>query len=287
MTPRRGQITPSGGPFARVARALAVVVALSLSVAGSATVALADEPVDTVYLMDGGRLRGRVLVESKTNGVRIKLLDGTTREVPPESVKLVEYGAAAPQVPAPAGPAPAAPGAPPEIAPARGALGAIGGFFGGVAGGVYIPTDEEDLLDDPGAVIVASLGGAMGYFVSPRFVVGGAISIAPGIGIAGDNVEFFIHGYAAFDLQFHLRRGGHGPFLEWVAGFAGSGSPDKIGGYGPMLGFGVKHVGTTANPQASLHPTIGGQLSLVMVTREGDVVGATLLGSFEAGFFGF
>jgi hypothetical protein len=57
----------------------------------SPAVVLADE----VVLVDGGRVRGAVIEESPTNGVRVLLDDGTTYTVPAPQVKEVHYDGAA------------------------------------------------------------------------------------------------------------------------------------------------------------------------------------------------
>ncbi len=91
-----------------IAAAGAVVLAGSTSWAG--------EGQDTVLLKNGGRLRGTVFAEDPVQGVSIKLLDGTTRNVPPAEVARVEYG---PPAGAPAtAPAPAAGVAPAALPPA-------------------------------------------------------------------------------------------------------------------------------------------------------------------------
>lgn len=46
---------------------------------------------DDVMLVDGGRVRGTVIEESPTVGVRIKLLDGTIKVVPAAQVQSVRY----------------------------------------------------------------------------------------------------------------------------------------------------------------------------------------------------
>lgn len=86
---------------------LAAAVALFVSLRG---VARAD---DVVFLKNGGRVRGVVVVESPRDGVRIKLADGRIRDVPAAEVDRVAYDADA------AAPAPAAPTAPAEPAPAE------------------------------------------------------------------------------------------------------------------------------------------------------------------------
>jgi len=79
---------------------------------------------DTVFLKDGGRLRGQVIEEHPKQGLRIRLLDGAIREVPRDEIDRVEYAGtlpAPPVAPAAPGPAvlgPAAPPGPPEpVAP--------------------------------------------------------------------------------------------------------------------------------------------------------------------------
>jgi hypothetical protein len=81
--------------------------------------ALAQVADDTVFLKSGGRIRGTVMVEDPSSGVRVKLSDGTVREVPAADVARVEYASDAHSAAPPAAPAPAltAPGAAP-VAPA-------------------------------------------------------------------------------------------------------------------------------------------------------------------------
>jgi hypothetical protein len=68
--------------------------------------ARADGPVDTVFLADGGRLRGIVTEDDPRRGVTIKLVDGTIRKVKRTDVARVEYADA----PAPAIASPSSPG---------------------------------------------------------------------------------------------------------------------------------------------------------------------------------
>jgi hypothetical protein len=56
--------------------------------------ALAGDIDDTVYLRNGGRVRGVVLEESPSVGVRIRLPDGTTRSLEAAEVHHVAYGSA-------------------------------------------------------------------------------------------------------------------------------------------------------------------------------------------------
>ncbi len=70
-------------------RPLAVLVPVGLVLAAIPVTrtALADD----VMLQDGGRVRGAIMEESPTAGVRIRLLDGTVKLVPAEQVKAVSY----------------------------------------------------------------------------------------------------------------------------------------------------------------------------------------------------
>src|SRR4051812_830538 len=65
--------------------------------------ARADEPVDTVFLSNGGRVRGTVMVETPSE-LTIRLNDGTVRSLKPADVAKVQYAGsnAAPPSPAPA-----------------------------------------------------------------------------------------------------------------------------------------------------------------------------------------
>ena len=86
---------------------------------------------DMVLLKSGGRVRGTVVVEDPGKGVRIRLADGTIRDIPASEVQSVVYESA----PAPAAPPPAVapPGvppvvlqvAPPAAAPATTGVGSI------------------------------------------------------------------------------------------------------------------------------------------------------------------
>ena len=95
-------------------RALVPIATLAgmLASAGSA---LAN---DTVFLKNGGRVRGVVVEEDPQTGVRVKLADGTITTVAAADVERVDYesaGGAAPVAPPTAPPAPLPPVAPPPI----------------------------------------------------------------------------------------------------------------------------------------------------------------------------
>ncbi len=87
-----------------------VVLALLAAIASPASAA--DD--DVVLLSNGGRVRGSVVVEDPAQGVRIRLADGTIRNIAAKDVKKVEYSGApvaaeAPPIVAPVAPVVAAP----------------------------------------------------------------------------------------------------------------------------------------------------------------------------------
>ncbi|MFO0555872.1 MAG: hypothetical protein U0271_46270 [Polyangiaceae bacterium] len=69
-------------------RALALLGFVTLTFVALA--ASADNKTDTVFLQDGGRVRGEVMVDD-SSGVQIKLADGTSRKIPRASVARVQY----------------------------------------------------------------------------------------------------------------------------------------------------------------------------------------------------
>jgi hypothetical protein len=58
----------------------------------AALLAVAGPNLDTVFLRDGGRLRGTVVEEAPGTGVTVQLVDGELRKVPAADVVRVEYG---------------------------------------------------------------------------------------------------------------------------------------------------------------------------------------------------
>jgi hypothetical protein len=72
-----------------------------------------DGPVDTVYFPGGGRVRGLVMEENATSGVKSRRLDGSMQTYPVEEIARIEYADGTVSTPRPA-PAP-----PPQPAPAR------------------------------------------------------------------------------------------------------------------------------------------------------------------------
>jgi len=89
-----------GRPLGRGSRAAFVLTAAALlaSVALGPRDARGDEPVDTVVLQSGTKLRGTVMVDDNAT-VSIKLLDGTSRSIKRAEVARIEY-ADAPKAPA-------------------------------------------------------------------------------------------------------------------------------------------------------------------------------------------
>jgi hypothetical protein len=69
----------------------------------------ASAPLDTVFLKNGGRVRGTVIEEEPERGVRLKLADGTLRSIKPSEVDHVTYADAAAPSPPPAAPVTTAP----------------------------------------------------------------------------------------------------------------------------------------------------------------------------------
>lgn len=86
-----------------------VCLAVSMLVQGTAW---ADKPADTVFLKDGGRVRGTIMVESPTAGVQVQLPNGSLHQVAAADVDHVEYGDENKGAPAPAAATPAPTGAP-------------------------------------------------------------------------------------------------------------------------------------------------------------------------------
>lgn len=83
--------------------------------------AQASAPLDTVFLTNGGRLRGTILEDDPARGVTLQMIDGTLRSLPRSEVSRVLYAQdpPAPREPAPSSPATGAsphPQAPPPAA---------------------------------------------------------------------------------------------------------------------------------------------------------------------------
>ena len=126
----------------------------------TALLAAADPAFDTVFLQNGGRVRGLVLEEDPGLGVTVQLPDGTIRKVGIAEVSRVEYRDGTIGVLKPAAPAaPSAPGASPTPAPpapsdgAAGAGGAAAPAAPGAPGGPdpYAPPPPPTYPPAPGA----------------------------------------------------------------------------------------------------------------------------------------
>ncbi|HEX9240989.1 MAG TPA: hypothetical protein VF875_00970 [Anaeromyxobacter sp.] len=77
----------------------------------------APPALDTVFLADGGRVRGTVIEDSPTSGVTLQLPDGSFRKFPRAEVARVEYAGEKTAPPPAAPPPPMAAPAPPPAAP--------------------------------------------------------------------------------------------------------------------------------------------------------------------------
>ncbi len=131
------------------------IVAVGVALATSASlVASAQSPAgdDVVYLANGGRLRGTVIEEDPSRGVRIQLADGTVQTVPAADVTRVAYGGAG--AAQPTGPAPAAPPAVPPGGPGPG-YGAPG--YGPGAGWARGDTYTRETRGIPGLYIAGPI----------------------------------------------------------------------------------------------------------------------------------
>jgi hypothetical protein len=104
----------------------------------------AEAPFDTVYFLGGGRVRGTVIEEHPSSGVRIRQLDGSLHTYPREELVRIEYsdGTVSRRKAPPPTPPPAAAAPPPQPPPGEEStrpaplyltLGAGVSFFGGDA----------------------------------------------------------------------------------------------------------------------------------------------------------
>ena len=144
----------------------------------------AEAPLDTVFFLGGGRVRGTVIEEHPRSGVKIRLLDGTVQTYARDDLVRIEYADGtvsrrkAPPAPAPAvaphpAPPPAAvPAAPPppqekeQPAPLYVTLGVGGTLLGGSAEkGVLMASILEE-----GQVHFST---ELGLRLSPAFAIGG------------------------------------------------------------------------------------------------------------------
>ncbi len=139
---------------------------------------LSAGPLDTVYFLGGGRVRGTVIEENPATGVRIRLLDGSLRTFSREELVRIEYanGTISRRKTPPPSPPPARPaaGAPPPLPqPTEGrprlnpiyvALGAGVTFFGGEA---KRGLSMEQIFETQG-----HMSSEIGLRLSPAFALG-------------------------------------------------------------------------------------------------------------------
>jgi hypothetical protein len=95
-------------------RTIIALFVSALGVLAAEPTARAQEASDTVFLANGGRVRGTVMVESPTE-VTVRLIDGTVRKLKPAEVSRVEYAGAKAPAPPPAAPVAAAAAPPPHL----------------------------------------------------------------------------------------------------------------------------------------------------------------------------
>jgi hypothetical protein len=256
-------------------RRTAVVVASAVLLLTSRA-ALAD---DVVLLKGGGRLRGTVIEETKKD-VRIKLLDGTVRELKPEEVERIDYeGQAAPAVsgaPSAAAPAASEPGAPSPLAPPT------------PPPAVIAPSNDGHLIikaDEPGAVYIDDAQRGVIPLDVPRLPQGthevkvvfdGGGSWSRDVSVMPDQTTELTAAPSAAGKAFHFRRGIHfggtiGPSvtvgkLQGVAlrlsPFVNFGlSPAIDIRVGPVLGLGNED-GGHGDPGFAFHLGIAGSFRL-------------------------
>lgn len=116
-------------------------------------------PVDTVYFLGGGRVRGTVLEESAASGVTIRLLDGNVRRYARSEIVRIEYAdgsvsrrrqvpAQRPAAPPAYAPPPAYPSDQPPVYAPRGAAAPLVPLYGAIGlGGTFFGGESFDGLD--------------------------------------------------------------------------------------------------------------------------------------------
>lgn len=162
----KSAVASGGRDFRVLTRAFLLGAALVAATLPFATIAHAEEPIDTVVLSNGGRVRGSVLESEPKTGTTIRMLDGTTRKLKPAEVTRVEYGEdSAPAPPPPASLAPIA---------ASGAIASNGAS--------PIPAAEGDPAHAPSNKMQIK----MQMRSTPAFVTGTVlVSLGAVLGIAG------------------------------------------------------------------------------------------------------
>jgi hypothetical protein len=130
----------------------------------------ASDAEDTVFLVNGGRVRGTVMEEDPAKGVTVKLPDGSVRKIAPAEVKRVQYGAEAPKpapLPAPARAAPAPGYAPPvpAAAPPRSEVFVHDGMALGFSAGLMLAINDHDYALRNDLHLVFDFGISRGFYV--------------------------------------------------------------------------------------------------------------------------
>jgi hypothetical protein len=151
------------------------VGAASVAPAPAAPPRPAEAPFDTIYFLGGGRVRGTVIEEHPSSGVRIRQLDGSLHTYPRDELVSIEYAdgtvsrrKAPPPTPPPATVAPP-PQPPPDEdrtrpAPLYLTLGAGVSFFGGDA--------ERDVSMQRLFETQGHLSSEIGLRLSPAWAIG-------------------------------------------------------------------------------------------------------------------
>lgn len=139
----------------------AATVAAGLLIAAPAR---AGEAEDTVFLVNGGRVRGTVMEEDPAKGVAVKLPDGSVRRIAPADVKRVQYGAEAPKPPPLPAPVRAAPVAAPAVPP-RGEAFVHDGMALGFSAGLMFAVNDHDYALRNDLHLVFDYGISRGFYV--------------------------------------------------------------------------------------------------------------------------
>lgn len=194
-----------------------------IPLAVAALIASAAPTLDTVFLRNGGRVRGTVVEEDPSRGVSIQLPNGEFRKLLPAEIARVEYGApsgaAAEAVQEPASPAPAEPVAAPGVPSASPDASTL-------PPAATPPPVGAPATPGPATVAEPAPGGWEPY--PPPAAVTFAMSLfslsAGGDAEGGQSMKGFTSGMAGFGLEAGLRLDEHfvlGAFLDLSAGSAG------------------------------------------------------------------
>lgn len=153
--------------------------------------------LDTVFLVGGGRIRGRVIEELPGEGVTIQLPDGTTRSYPAENIGRIEYADGSVSVrremyparpPPPAGPPPGGPPVGPPVyagPPVRSYAPIVPVYASAGLGGIGFGGDMGDGVET-GDVLEGQLGFWLegGARITPALGLGLYLDV--GVGDAGN-----------------------------------------------------------------------------------------------------